>query len=269
LPPYVGDDRYYVKGADGARKMLARFESNRMAKWTGAAPKRICALAIDDDVELGELLREALAEHGVDVELAHDARHGLARALSGDHDIVLLDVMLPMFDGFELLRLFRRQRDVPVIMLTAKTTQTDQVIGLNAGADDFLPKPFGVDLLVARIRAVLRRSRNLAGESGPLEVGPLRLLLGSREILVDGTPIELTSVEYSVLEYLAQSAGRVVPKNELTLAIFQRKATSLDRAVDTHIYNLRKKLGGHADLIATIRGIGYLFRASNETDEQS
>lgn len=249
--------------------MRSTFETGRMAKATGPAPKRVCALAIDDDVELGELLREALDVHGMDVELAHDGRHGLARALSGKHDIVLLDVMLPMFDGFELLRLIRRQSEVPVIMLTAKTTQTDQITGLNAGADDFLPKPFGVDLLVARIRAVLRRLRNMAGDIGSLEVGPLRLLLGSREVSVAGAAVELTSVEYSVLEYLAQAAGRVVAKNELTVAIFQRRATSLDRALDTHIYNLRRKLGVHADLIATIRGVGYLFRTANETDEQS
>ena len=121
------------------------------------------ALLVDDDVELGELLQDALDEHDVRVELAHDGRRGLARALSGEHDLLLLDVMLPGLDGFELLRLVRRQSRVPVIMLTARTAPADQVAGLDAGADDYLPKPFGTELLMARIRAVLRRS------GGPVE----------------------------------------------------------------------------------------------------
>jgi two-component system response regulator CpxR len=221
------------------------------------------ALLVDDDLELGELLQDALDEHGIRVELAHDGRSGLARALSGEHDLLLLDVMLPGLDGFELLRLVRRQSRVSVIMLTARTAAADQVAGLDAGADDYLPKPFGTDVLLARIRAVLRRSsRGMAGTTA-LNVGQFRLLPGAREALVDGSPVALTTIEYDILEYLARAAGRVVSRNELTVALFQRRATPFDRALDTHICNLRKKLGACGDAIGTVRSVGYLLRVTD------
>src|SRR3982751_1746566 len=141
----------------------------------------IRALLIDDDIELGELLREALGEQGIRVEVAHDGRRGLARALSGQHDLLLLDGMLPGLDGLEILRLVRRQSRVPVIMLTARTAAADQVAGLDAGADDYLPKPFGEDVLLARIRAVLRRAGRVAEETADLEAGRFRLRLRARE----------------------------------------------------------------------------------------
>jgi two-component system response regulator CpxR len=219
------------------------------------------ALLVDDDVELGELLEDALDEHEIRLELAHDGHRGLARALSCEHDLLLLDVMLPGLDGFELLRLVRRQSRVPVIMLTARTAAADQVAGLDAGADDYLPKPFGTELLMARIRAVLRRSGRPVEDSNALEIGGLRLIPRAREASVDGSPVVLTTVEYDVLEYLARAAGRVVPRGELTIALFQRRATPFDRALDTHICNLRRKLGHRGDLIGTVRGVGYLLRA--------
>ncbi len=221
------------------------------------------ALLVDDDVELGELLQDALDEHDVRVELAHDGRRGLARALSGEHDLLLLDVMLPGLDGFELLRLVRRQSRVPVIMLTARSAQADQVAGLDAGADDYLPKPFGTELLMARIRAVLRRSGQVFEEASVLEASGLRLQLRAREASVDGSPVVLTTVEYDILEDLARAAGRIVPRSELTIALFQRRATPFDRALDTHICNLRRKLGGRGDMIGTVRGVGYLLRVAD------
>ena len=178
------------------------------------------ALLVDDDIELGELLQDALDEHDIRVELAHDGRRGLSRALSGEHDLLLLDVMLPGLDGFELLRLVRRQSRVPVIMLTARTTQADQVAGLDAGADDYLPKPFGTELLMARIRAVLRRSGRPVEEANVLEAGGLLLKLRAREASVDGAQVVLTTVEYDILEYLVRAAGRIVPRDELTIALF-------------------------------------------------
>jgi two-component system response regulator CpxR len=226
--------------------------------------ERTSALLVDDDRELGELLQDALDEHGIRVEVAHDGRRGLARALSGEHDLLLLDVMLPGLDGFELLRLVRRQSRVPVIMLTARTATADQVAGLDAGADDYLPKPFGTDLLVARIRAVLRRSGRAIEEANVLEAGGFRLLPRAREALVDGSPVALTSIEYDILEYLVHAAGRIVPRGELTAALFQRRPTPFDRALDTHICNLRKKLGRRGDAIATVRGVGYLLRAPGD-----
>jgi two-component system response regulator CpxR len=219
---------------------------------------------VDDDIELGELLQDALDEHDIRVELAHDGRRGLSRALSGEHDLLLLDGMLPGLDGVELLRLVRRQSHVPVIMLTARTSASDQIAGLDAGADDYLPKPFGTDVLLARIRALLRRAGKAVDGAGVLDACGFRLLLRAREATVDGTPVALTAVEYDILEYLVRAAGRIVPRDELTIALFQRRARPFDRALDTHICNLRKKIGTRGDIIGTVRGVGYLFRVTDE-----
>jgi two-component system response regulator CpxR len=174
--------------------------------------------------------------------------------------------MLPGLDGVELLRLVRRQSRVPVIMLTARTAAADQVAGLDAGADDYLPKPFGIDVLLARIRAVLRRARGEFHGSDVLQAVGFRLMLRARETSVDGTPVALTAVEYDILEYLVRAAGRVVPRDELTIALFRRRAKPFDRALDTHIYNLRKKLGDRGDAIGTVRGVGYLFRVTDGSE---
>jgi two-component system response regulator CpxR len=237
-----------------------------MGRHANRIDEKPLVLLVDDDVELGELLQDALSENGIRVELAHDGRRGLARALSGEHELLLLDVMLPGLDGFEILRLVRRQSRVPVMMLTARTAPGDQVTGLDAGADDYLPKPFGTDVLLARIRAVLCRSGH--HETGPctLDVGRFRLLLTARESLVDGCPVALTSVEYDILEYLARAAGRVVPRSEFTVALFQRQASPFDRALDTHICNLRKKLGAAGDAIGTVRSVGYMLRVTDKPD---
>ncbi len=221
-------------------------------------------LLVDDDVELCELLGEFFARRGIRLETVHDGRRGLARAVSGDHDLLLLDVMMPGLDGFELLRLLRRQSQVPVILLTARTTQIDRVTGLDAGADDYLPKPFGTAELVARIRAVLRRSGRLAKEPDVLEVGGVRLIPSAREATSGGVSLPLTTVEYDILEYLVSAAGRVVSRDELTAALYRRRATKFDRTLDMHICNLRKKLDRYGALIGTVRGVGYLFRSVPE-----
>jgi two-component system response regulator CpxR len=217
-------------------------------------------LLVDDDVELGELLGTFLGQRGIRLEVAHDGPRGLARALAGDHDLVLLDVMLPGVDGFELLRLVRRQSEIPVIMLTARTTQEDRVTGLEAGADDYLPKPFGTAELLARIRAVLRRAGRAPKESAVLDAGAVRLIPSAREVTVEGAAVDLTTVEYEILEFLVHAAGRVVSRDELTSALYRRRATKFDRTLDMHICNLRKKLGEHGDQIRTVRGVGYLLR---------
>jgi two-component system, OmpR family, response regulator CpxR len=232
------------------------------AKFTEGQTRQLGAsiLLADDDVELCELLREFFARRGVRLETVHDGRRGLARAVSGDHDLLLLDVMMPGLDGFELLRLVRRQSQVPVIMLTARTTQSDRVTGLDAGADDYLPKPFGTAELVARIRAVLRRAGRPAQEPEVLEIGSVRLVPSAREATSDGVSLPLTTVEYDILEYLVNAAGRVVSRDELTAALYRRRATKFDRTLDMHICNLRKKLDRQGALIGTVRGVGYLFR---------
>jgi two-component system response regulator CpxR len=218
-------------------------------------------LIVDDDAELCEMLAELFAPKGLRLEPAHDGRRGLARALGGGYDLVLLDAMLPDLDGFEVLRLLRRRSPVPVIMLTARTTPEDRVAGLDAGADDYLPKPFGTAELLARIRAVLRRAGLGPREVEALEEGPIRLVPSAREACASGVPVALTTVEYDVLEYLVRAAGRVVSRDELSTALYRRRPSRFDRAVDMHISNLRKRLGGHGALIRTVRGVGYLFRS--------
>ncbi|MGC8640489.1 MAG: response regulator transcription factor [Isosphaeraceae bacterium] len=229
---------------------------------------RVTILLIDDDMELCELMRKYFARRDFDLEVAHDGRRGLARALAGGHDLLLLDVMMPGLDGFEVLRQVRRQSQIPVIMLTARTAESDRITGLDAGADDYLPKPFGPDELLARIRAVLRRSGREARSSEIVEVGAVKLLPGAREVLCDGAPLAITTVEYDLLEYLARAAGRIVSRAELTSVLYHRRVSRFDRVLDMHVSNLRKKLGPHGRLIRTVRGVGYLFGAGVEPGEE-
>jgi two-component system response regulator CpxR len=218
-------------------------------------------LLIDDDVELCDLMRQFFEQRGLRLETVFDGRRGLARALDSSHHLILLDVMLPGIDGFELLRLLRRQSSIPVIMLTARTSQADRVTGLDAGADDYLPKPFGPEELLARIRAVLRRAGGLARTVAVLECNGLRVLPASRTVECEGLPVALTTVEYDILEFLMHAAGRTVSRAELTSALYRRARSPFDRALDVHISNLRKKLGASGGLIQTVRGVGYLFPA--------
>jgi two-component system response regulator CpxR len=226
-------------------------------------------LLVDDDLELCELLQEFFARRNIRLETANDGRRGLGRALGEAHDLLLLDVMMPGLDGFELLRLIRRQSQVPVIMLTARTTQSDRVLGLDAGADDYLPKPFGTEELMARIRAVLRRAARAHKEADVLEVGEIKLIPGAREVSAEGVAVAVTTVEYDILEFLVYSAGRIVSRDELTSALYRRRATKFDRTLDMHICNLRKKLGRHGDLIRTVRGVGYLCRLATDPQGES
>jgi two-component system, OmpR family, response regulator CpxR len=226
-----------------------------------AARPGVSILLVDDDVELCELMREFFARREIRLEAVHDGRIGLARALAGDHDLLLLDVMMPGLDGIELLRLVRRQSQLPVIMLTARTAQVDRVAGLDAGADDYLPKPFGPEELLARIRAVLRRAGRPPIAVEVLEAEGVRLIPSAREAWCEGANLTLTTVEYDILEFLLRAAGRTVSRDELTAALYRRRASPFDRALDVHISNLRKKLGRRGASILTVRGVGYLFRS--------
>jgi two-component system response regulator CpxR len=227
-------------------------------------------LLIDDDMELSDLMREFLAARDIAVEATHDGRRGLARALSGEHDLILLDVMLPGLDGFEVLRQVRRRSPVPIIMLTARTARADRVAGLDAGADDYLPKPFEPDELIARIRAVLRRSRRpVATASEVLEVNGVRLVPGTREVWCVGSPVEITTTEFDILELMIRSAGRIISRNEMSATIYRRPASPQDRSIDVHVSHLRRKLGAMGGLIRTIRGVGYLFCAEVGEPQES
>lgn len=221
-------------------------------------------MVVDDDANLCALMREYFAPYEFRLEAVHDGRRGLARALESEFDLVILDVMLPVIDGFEVLRQLRKRSVVPVIMLTARTAQEDRVAGLNAGADDYLPKPFGPEELLARMRAVWRRIGKLAGtQTGSLYAGPLRVDLEARTVSGNDLPIALTAAEFDILELLMRAVGRVVSRDEVAASVLRREFTPYDRAVDVHISRLRKKLEGVA-LIQTVRGAGYLFAPGTE-----
>jgi two-component system response regulator CpxR len=219
---------------------------------------QLSLLLVDDDRELCGMMKEFFAGAGHRLDCEHDGRRGLACAAGGTYDLVILDVMLPVIDGFSVLQQLRRRKDVPVILLTARVQHHDRILGLNAGADDYLPKPFDPDELQARIRAVLRRTDATKG-SKDVTIGDIRINATKREVWIAGTPAELTAMEFDLLEILMRSAGRVVSRDELTLALFERKAAPYDRILDVHISHLRKKLEGGRSLIRTIRGVGYVF----------
>ena len=222
--------------------------------------RQLSLLLVDDDVELCGMMREFLAQEGHLLDCIYNGREGLTAALNGTYDLVILDVMLPILDGFDVLQRLRRRRDLPVIMLTARVQQPDRIRGLDAGADDYLPKPFDPDELLARIRAVLRRSESLQRtEEEELVMGNIRVNPTTREARVCGEIIELTAMEFDLLEMLMRAAGRVVSRDEITAALFEREATPYDRFLDVHISHLRKKLEGGRSLIRTVRGVGYVF----------
>lgn len=222
--------------------------------------KQLSLLLVDDDVELCGMMSEFFVQEGHRLECIYNGREGLTAALNGSYDLVILDVMLPILDGFEVLQRLRRRKDLPVIMLTARVQQQDRIHGLDAGADDYLPKPFDPDELLARIRAVLRRSESLSRvEAEELAIGNIRVRPTTREAWLSDQLVDLTAAEFDLLEMLMRSAGRVVSREEITAALFEREATPYDRFLDVHISHLRKKLRGGRDLIRTIRGVGYVF----------
>jgi two-component system response regulator CpxR len=219
---------------------------------------------IDDDQELCEMLASYLGSQGFAVRVAHDGRAGLTAATDERWDIIVLDVMLPEIEGFEVLRRLRTSSDVPVVMLTARGDDVDRIVGLEVGADDYLPKPFNPRELVARLRAILRRARVDESGNDALMVetasGRLELDAASLSARVDGQPLELTATEFRVLDLLVRDAGHVVAREALTRAALGRELTAFDRAIDTHVSNLRRKLGrdptGRSP-IRSIRGAGY------------
>jgi two-component system response regulator CpxR len=226
-------------------------------------------LLIEDDTELCGLMRDYFAEHGIRIEAAFDGRQGLARSLECGFDLIILDVMLPLLDGFEVLRQIRKRSETPVIMLTARTAEGDRVAGLNFGADDYLPKPFGPEELLARIRAVLRRVGRMEGAPQIVEAGGVKMNPQSRQAWLRDEPLELTTIEFDILEMLVRAAGRTVSRDELTGALHQRPSTPYERSLDVHVSHLRKKFeGGNHVLIRTIRGVGYQFATGAEAEAE-
>jgi len=218
-------------------------------------------LCIDDDHRLFELLAAYLGDNGVSLEHAADGRSGLAALENKVYDAVLLDIMMPEMDGIEVCRRLREKSRVPVIMLTAKGDETDRVVGLELGADDYVPKPFSPRELLARLRAVLRRSAPAATEA-PFTIGEISVDLGARDVRLAGTRVDLTGLEFDILAALIRRSGRVVPRETLLEEAGRGDVTVNDRTVDVHVSHLRRKLGDDPRaprLIKTIRGVGYVL----------
>jgi two-component system response regulator CpxR len=216
-------------------------------------------LLVDDDVELCAMVGEFLAARGFQLTYAHDGPSGLGRALADAYELIILDVMLPLLDGFEVLRQIRLRSMVPVIMLTARADERDRIAGLENGADDYLLKPFAAGELLARIHAVSRRARHtITGAPMEVETGPVRLNRQTGDAWCDGKRLELTATEFTILDLLVRSAGRVVTRDAISAVLYQRQATAYERSVDVHMSHLRKKLEREAGpLIRTVRGVGY------------
>jgi DNA-binding response OmpR family regulator len=224
-------------------------------------------LIVDDDVELCALLAERLSIEGYAIEAVHDGARGLERASSQEYALVVLDLMLPGMGGLDVLRRLRAQSAVPVLILSARGEDVERILGLEIGADDFLPKPFNPRELIARIRAILRRASPVATTTDLLSAGDISLDPAAREAWMDGSALPLTSLEFTLLETFLQDAGRIVTREELTETVLGRKLGSFDRVIDVHVSNLRKKLGStpEGERIKAVRGSGYLFVVRSKT----
>jgi len=226
-------------------------------------------LVVDDDTRLAEMVQTYLGGRGFQVDLRHDGVSGLAAAGTGDYDAMVLDVMLPDLEGFEVLRLLRHSSQLPVIMLTARGDADDRIVGLELGADDYVPKPFNPRELLARIKAVLRRARpgGDAASARVLRFGRLEIDLGAREARLDGDPQRLTSHQFALLLALAERAGRVLTRDQLMVAVRGEDLEAFDRSIDVHISRIRAAIEDDPKAprrILTVRGVGYVFARSQE-----
>ena len=221
-------------------------------------------LIIDDDIELCDLVTEYLEPEGYAVESVNEGHEGVDRALTGDYALAVLDYMLPGLNGFEVLRQIRATSRLPVVMLTARGDDVNRIIGLQIGADDYLPKPFNPLELIARINAVLRRSQPQSDQEKieVISIGDIEMDSRTRTVRRAGESIELTVVEYSLLEKLLNAPGRILTREELVREVLRRELSPFDRSIDTHVSNLRKKLGHEVngvERIKTVRGVGYIY----------
>jgi two-component system response regulator CpxR len=218
-------------------------------------------LLVDDDVELCEILTEYLSAEGLDLEAAHDGVRGLERARSGEHALVILDLLLPGLRGLDVLQRLRADSNIPVLILTARGEDVDRILGLELGADDYLPKPFNSRELLARVRAILRRAHPNR-ETPRVEVGDVTVDESARQAWRDGRPLGLTMAEFALLDCLVRHAGQVLSRDRLAEHVLGRRLASFDRSIDVHVSNLRKKLGdtaGAREHIRAVRGEGYVF----------
>ena len=223
-------------------------------------------LIIEDDAELRSGLQTLLTQHGYRVEALGGAREGLAAILAGEHDLAIIDLALPDGDGLALIRTVRAEkRGVPVLVVTARDGVEDRVAGLDAGADDYLVKPFEMQELEARARALIRRSR--ADRARAIHLGPLELTIGEPRVVLDGTPVDLTAREYALLELLALKAGRVVNKSQIAARLAGSGEALSDAAIEVAIHRLRRRLEPYDLQVRTVRGFGYLLEAAEPSSE--
>ncbi len=229
-------------------------------------------LLVDDDEELCELVADYLGVEGFSVECAHDGVSGAEKILSGQFDLAVLDVMLPKMNGFDALRRVREKSNVPVLILTARGDDMERIVGLEIGADDYLPKPFNPRELVARLRAILRRtnkpqiSEEPASPNERLRVDDVEANTAARFVKVDGKEVELTSIEFDLLIQFLRHAGQVISRENLSRDVLGRRLSPFDRSLDMHVSNLRKKLGVRADRherIKTVRSVGYIYTVNS------
>jgi len=237
-----------------------------------ASEKPFRVLIIDDDQKLCALVRDYLAPHGYVVSTAFNGPSGLDMIRTGNFGAVILDVMLPGMDGFEVLKALRRDHDVPVLMLTSRGDETDRIVGLEMGADDYIPKTFSTRELLARLRAVIRRTQAStavarSGTEQVLEISGLKIDHPSRTARLNGQPVELTPVEFELLYQLAKSVGRVLSRDQLLDRVAGRDYDVFDRSIDVHISSLRRKLDDDPKsprFIKTVRSVGYMFVDQNQ-----
>ncbi|MGC1182214.1 two-component system response regulator CpxR [Legionella sp.] len=221
-------------------------------------------LVIDDDTELTDLLTQYLEPEGFHAICVHDGETGVKKALNQSFDAIILDVMLPKLNGFEVLKAIREHLETPVLMLTARGDDIDRIVGLEIGADDYLPKPCNPRELVARVRAILRRTQKAPASKPVIKQHNIIVDCSKRHVTLDGNYLELTNAEFNILEMLIKSPGQAFSKEELTEYALGRKYTAYDRSIDVHISNLRNKLGDNLQgepIVKTVRGFGYLFNA--------
>jgi two-component system, OmpR family, response regulator len=225
-------------------------------------------LIVDDDIEMCTMLAEYLESEGLQAELAHEGKVGLDRALSGEHSVIVLDVMLPGMNGLEVLRRLRSESNARVVLLTARGEELDRIVGLEVGADDYVPKPFSPRELLARIRAIMRRPVSDMGTGravprvAPLVLGDVEMDFATRTVRCRKRPLTLTAVEFNLLELLLRSAGQVVTREQMAKLVLGRNLAAFDRSVDVHVSKLRQKLGEMApgdERIKAIRSVGYVY----------
>jgi DNA-binding response OmpR family regulator len=231
-------------------------------------------LVIDDDVEMCGMLAEYLQSEGLLAETVHNGEEGLKRALSGEHSLIVLDVMLPKINGIELLRRLRTESNARVLLLTARGEEVDRIIGLEVGADDYVPKPFSARELLARIRAILRRPETggAAKSRGPSRIvlGDVEMDKGTHTVRRAGSDVQLTALEFNFLELLLRAAGQVVTREQVATTILGRQFSPLDRSIDVHVSKLRRKLGLQSsgeERIKSIRSVGYIYTALAPTEK--